>query len=99
MNSSPVWRALSPYALAWREWDDDVVLYNDATGSTHQLGPLGADVLLTLLRHPSGMTMSTLVRDVAQRIEVAGGDTALAGEVERTLAHLAEIRLVGPVID
>jgi PqqD family protein of HPr-rel-A system len=91
--TSPLWRALTPQALAWRQWDDELVLYNDATGSTHHLGAIGADVLLALLRHPSGIAMDTLVRDVAQRFELPGGDGALASEIERTLADLADIRL------
>ena len=44
------WRPLRPQALAWREWDDEFVVFNDDTGSTHHLNALGGEVMLALLR-------------------------------------------------
>lgn len=93
MNRASSWHAAEPHALAWREWDDEFVVYNDATGNTHHLSALGGDVLLALLRHPSGIAMPALVRDIADRIETAG-NVILAAEIERVLAELSELRLV-----
>ena len=86
------WRPVAPHLLAWRRWEDDVVLYNDATGSTHQLGPLGAEVMLALLRNPAGIDLAELVRDMASRIE-APDEAQLSAEVKRALDDLVELRL------
>lgn len=86
------WRAVAPQMLSWRQWDDDVVLYNDATGSTHQLGPLGGEVMLCLLRHPSGIDVDSLVRDMTARVEIPA-ELQLAAEVERALGDLVELQL------
>lgn len=92
MSRASLWRATEPDALAWREWDGELVVYNDATGSTHHLSALGGDVLLTLLGHPAGIEMGALMREIANRVE-ASEHSALPAEIERTLAQLAELRL------
>jgi len=86
------WRAVAPDALAWRRWDDDVVLYNDATGSTHQLGPLGGEVMLCLLRHPAGIDVAALARDMTASIEIPE-ELQLAAEIQRALDGLVELQL------
>jgi len=86
------WRPVAPHALAWRRWDDDVVLYNDATGSTHQLGPLGGEVMLCLLRHPAGIDVAALARDMTASIEIPE-DLQLAAEIQRALDGLVELQL------
>ena len=86
------WRPVAPHALALRQWDDDVVLYNDATGSTHQLGPLGGEVMLCLLRHPAGIDVTTLGREMSAIIETPD-ELQLAAEIQRALDDLAELQL------
>jgi PqqD family protein of HPr-rel-A system len=88
----PTWRPLTPEALASRTWDDELVVYNDATGSTHHLNVLGRAVMQKLLSHPSGIAVSALVRDIAGDAGTSADDE-LAEAVERTLADLAELRL------
>ena len=90
------WRPVAPNLVAWRQWDDDVVLYDDATGSTHQLGPLGGEVMLALLRNPAGIDLASLVRDMASRIEIAD-EPQLPAEVKRALDDLVELRLAAPL--
>ena len=87
------WRAFAPEAIASRTFDDELVLYNDVTGSTHYLSVLGRSVMLAVLAHPSGVALETLVRRVADD-SVVGADDTLAQLVERTLAELSELRLV-----
>jgi len=87
------WRPVAPHALAWRQWNDDVVLYNDATGSTHQLGPLGGEVMLCLLRHPAGLDVAALARDMSAIIELPD-ELQLAAEIQRALDDLVELQLV-----
>ena len=83
-------------ALASRTWDDELVVYNEVTGSTHHLSVLGRAVMTTLLSHPSGIAASALVRGIADDAGTAADDE-LADAVLRTLAHLAELRLATPV--
>lgn len=92
MTPACSWRAPEPHAIAWREWDDQFVVYNHATGNTHQLSAFGGEVLLALLRRPSGIDVPELVREIADRVETAE-NTDLAAEIERALAELAELRL------
>lgn len=90
------WRPLAPDALASRTWDDELVVYNEVTGSTHHLSVLARAVMMTLLSHPSGIAVSALVRGIADDAGTTPDDE-LANAVERTLAHLAELRLAAPV--
>lgn len=92
MDRSEVWRPLRPQAISLREWDDEFVLYNDDTGSTHHLNSLGGEVLLALLRHPEGIGADALVRDVSSRVEPPP-DVVLAVEIDRALAQLADLHL------
>ena len=88
----PTWRPLAPDALVSRTWDDELVVYNDVTGSTHHLNVLGRAVMQKLLSHPSGIAVSALVRGIADDARTAA-DGELAEAVERALADLAELRL------
>ena len=86
------WRLLAAEANESRQWDGEIVLYNDATGSTHQLSALTTLVMATLLEHPSGIALNALVRHVAD----GAGDIAdddLRAAVENSLAALADLRL------
>jgi len=91
-NRTSPWRISAPQRLAWREWDGEIVVYNDLTGSTHHLGTLGSAVLSTLIQHPAPLAASALVDTIAQAFEVAA-DTPLQREIERALIELAELRL------
>ena len=86
------WRPLRPQALCWREWDDEFVVFNDDTGSTHHLNALGGEVMLALIRHQDGIDVNRLVRDLEQRIETSG-DIELAAEIEHTLSQLASLEI------
>jgi PqqD family protein of HPr-rel-A system len=86
------WHAATPSALAWRRFDDEVIIYNDATGSTHQLGALAGEVMISLLQNSSGLALPALVDDLTSRIEVAGS-IDVAVEIQRTLDELSELQL------
>jgi len=89
---SPTWRAVSPAALTFRQWDDELVVYDDSTGSTHRLSAPAAQVLLLLLRHPSGIVNGDLVSAIASSIEI-DADVSVASLLGQVLAQLAELRL------
>ena len=90
------WHAETPYALAWRRFDDDVVIYNDATGSTHQLGALAGEVMISLLQSPSGLSFDALVYGLTSQMDVAR-DVDVAAEVQRTLDELSQLQLASPI--
>lgn len=91
MEPNARWRAVAAQAIAWRQWDDEIVVYNDTTGSTHHLSPMGSAVLLALLRHPSGIAMTSLIRAITEDFDVA--NVPLEAEIERTLTDLANLEL------
>ena len=92
MNRDSLWHAVEPRAIAWRQWDDELVVYNDSTGSTHHLSPLGGALMLALLRQSSGIEMAALVRDIAGRNDTVE-EALLSSEIESALTELAELRL------
>jgi hypothetical protein len=92
MNRETRWLALRPQALCWREWDDEFVVFNDDTGSTHHLNALGGEVMLALLRHPDGIGVGDLVQDLDSRFKTAG-DIQLSAEIEHTLTQLAKLEI------
>jgi PqqD family protein of HPr-rel-A system len=93
MKSAAVWRPLFPGTLAWREWDDELVVYNDATGNTHHLSPIASAVLLALAPHRDGIDTPALVRLVEDRSEPSE-HARLPVEVGRTLDELERLQLV-----
>jgi hypothetical protein len=87
------WHLVAPQSLAWRQWDDAIVLYNDETGSTHQLGALCGEVMVELLRHPSGLAMAAMLRAITDRVEVPAS-VDLQAEIIRVLDDLSGLRVV-----
>lgn len=92
MSRATPWRAVAPQAIAWREWDDELVVYDDVTGNTHHLAPLGGKVLIALLTHPSGIELPALVQVVADAAGIPDAQL-LAPNVEEALTELAGLEL------
>jgi PqqD family protein of HPr-rel-A system len=91
MDTQSSWR-LAAGSIAWRQFDDEAVVYHDSTGNTHHLGPLGCAVLRALDDHPSGIAMDALVRELHSDGSIVF-DAALAVEIEQTLRELARLEL------
>jgi PqqD family protein of HPr-rel-A system len=96
VNTVQSWQAPPPHLVAVREWDDEFVVFNDATGDTHHLGTLAGTVLLVLLDHPDGLSPSALEDEVARRVDVPH-DVTLDAEIRNVLDRLAEWRLATTV--
>jgi len=94
MDHEMRWQPLRAQALYWREWDDEFVVFNEDTGSTHHLNALGGEVMLALLRHPDGVGVTDLVRDLETRFETAD-DVELSSEIEHALRQLATLEIAG----
>jgi PqqD family protein of HPr-rel-A system len=87
------WRVVPGQALHCREWDDDeAVLYNDLSGSTHLLDGAALELLQTLRARPADAT--TLAAELADRFDA--GDADLATVIDDMLAALGRLDLVEP---
>jgi PqqD family protein of HPr-rel-A system len=86
------WRVTPGQTLHWREWDDEVVLYNDLSGSTHLLDGAALDLLQTLLIRPADAGM--LAVELADRFDAGGAD--LAAAIDDMLSALGRLDLVEP---
>ena len=91
METQSRWR-LAAGSSAWRRFDDEAVVYHDATGSTHHVGPLASALLAALMEHRTGADVETLLHDLHDDGTI-GADAALVVEVERTLCELARLEL------
>jgi hypothetical protein len=68
-----------------------LVVFNEATGHTHQLDPFGRAVLLALLARPKGLRVpeiAALLADNTEEVE------ATVPAVERTVGELADLELI-----
>jgi hypothetical protein len=83
-----VWRA-DAKSIVYRDWDDRLVVFNETTGHTHHLDPLGRAVMLLLLNHVSGLTIHEMVPVIGNALT----DTSAAA-VAGTLHELTNVGLV-----
>ena len=70
MSSSPAlrWRCMPHDAIAWREWDDEFVVRNERSGSTHMLGSLAGAVLQVLLGADSALSNAEIVSGLGDQV-------------------------------
>ena len=86
------WRVIAPDDIASREWDGELVVYNDATGHTHHLAPIGGKVLLALLGSSAGSEAFELTQGIAAALEIKDIDV-LVPAVEEALHELEALGL------
>jgi len=89
------WCATSDDALVWREWDGDVVVFNQDTGSTHLLGELGGEIFRRLVLAEHGVTVEALAVGLAGG-EAEAADARLTGSVAEVLSSFARLGLAQP---
>jgi PqqD family protein of HPr-rel-A system len=87
-----MWRVVPGQSLAFREWDDEAVLYNDLSGDTHLLDGAAVEVLQALRAGPADA--AALALRLADRFEA--GSAELTTMIEDMLAGLARLDLVEP---
>ena len=87
-----LWR-LAAGRLRWRFWADEAVVYNDLSGDTLLLDPLGASIFDILLER--ALTTDALIRELA---ELAGApiDAVFSAAVDEILLDLDRARIVEP---
>lgn len=86
-----MWRVVPGQLLAFREWDGEVVLFNDLSGNTHLLEGAALDVLHALHAQP-GDTAAMAQRLAAQFDLDDGAD--LSAVISDLIATLAKLDLV-----
>jgi PqqD family protein of HPr-rel-A system len=89
------WRAAPDGALEWRQWGEEVVVFNEKTGSTHLLGAFPGEVFRRLLAAESGATPDELANGLTERSRSAV-TTGLAGAVAEVLSDFARLGLAQP---
>lgn len=69
MGSGIVYALTSPSGLLCREWEDEAVVFNPVSGSTHRLPAAAVDVLRLLEAQPASHeeVVGTLARLVPER--------------------------------
>lgn len=87
------WRTAPAEGLDLRELDEELVVRNAATGSTHLLGSPAAEVLLTLASVSEGLTVAELVAQLA-----GGGedDEHWSQSIEAILSDFQRLGLAEP---
>ena len=92
LSSAPHWRSVPVDAIVWREWNDEFVVRNERSGSTHLLGPLAGEVLRVLLDAAEGLS----VADIAACLDdgpKAASDSGLSAAIEEVLSEFKRLGL------
>ena len=58
--------------MLWQTWDDEVIVFNTASGQTHLLDALSAATLREIESRPGGINQ--LADRLAERFELDGAD-------------------------
>jgi len=93
--TTPVrWRMVAPHAIAWREWNDEVVV-RAQTGSVHLLSALAGRVLRTLLESPHPLSPA----DVSAALQMGKPEDehdAVRSAVDQTLDEFQRLGIIEP---
>jgi PqqD family protein of HPr-rel-A system len=79
--------------LRWRFWGNEAVVYNDLSGDTLLLDPLGASIFDILLERP--LSASMLNRELAD-LAAAASAGGLERAIDEVLLDFDRARLVEP---
>lgn len=92
LSPAPSWRSVPPDAIVWREWDGELVVRNEVTGSTHLLAPLAGRVLRALLAADSGLSVAAIVARLNDALDP--DSPASHAAVENVLSEFRRLGLV-----
>jgi hypothetical protein len=54
------WRLIDASDIAWRTWQEEVVVYSTSSASTHHVGAAAGSVLMALLEHDRGLSVDEI---------------------------------------
>jgi PqqD family protein of HPr-rel-A system len=80
-------------ALAWRNWGDEFLVYNAASGQTHHLNFIAGEALRSL--EAEAADVGELVRRLANQFEIAEGSPPLQ-MIDGLIRELDELGLIAP---
>ena len=83
-------------SLLWKQWPDEPVVYNTASGNTHLISPIAAKILRQLEQQAS--TALELAEKIACEFDVES-DSEVVANVERMIRDLDDLGLVTPLSD
>ena len=90
--SAPSWRSVPRDAIVWREWDGELVVRNERSGSSHLLGPLAGMVLRVLLEAGGGLRVTDIAAHLSEEPVATVADDWCAA-VEEVLAEFRRLGL------
>ena len=93
--SAPRWRCVPPDAIVWREWDGELVLRNERTGSSHLLGPLAGSVLQVLLHADCPLTSTDIATRLGREHAVVT-DADSCATIDEVLSEFHRLGLATP---
>ena len=94
--SAPHWRCVPPDAIVWREWDGEVVVRNECSGSSHLLGPLAGRVLQILLEADGALSVGAIAARLGDP-PAAVGDSDWYAAIDEVLSEFHRLELALPV--
>ncbi len=86
------WQASRRSDVHLKEWNEEFVVYNGFTASTHLLGPAAVAVLLTVIESDTPVTVTDLLDHLGLKgRDVAAGEADTIGSI---LDELEQIELI-----
>jgi PqqD family protein of HPr-rel-A system len=95
LSSAPHWRSVPVDAIVWHEWDGELVVRNERTGSTHLLGPLAGAVLRVLLEADAVLSVAEIAGRLDDPPDIVSAP-ALHAAIEEVLSEFRRLGLAEP---
>lgn len=91
-NRRKLWTVPREIQLEWRTWNDESVVFNRASGDTHLLDSVAAQVLRRLESRP------TSIEELCEHVESSSDvDHDLSLHIETLVHKLDELGLIAPI--
>jgi PqqD family protein of HPr-rel-A system len=92
-SAGVVWQASPDVRLSWASWDSEYVVFDAASGDTHVLDELSAEIFRRLDQRPGDLP--DLIECFSSSTEGCRGDE-LAARIQKTLSQLERVGLIEP---
>ncbi|WP_394789424.1 HPr-rel-A system PqqD family peptide chaperone [Rhodoferax sp.] len=87
------WHSVAPDQIVWRDFDDEFVIFNQQTGSTHLLSGMGAAMLQALLDTPDGLSLADLQTQLTIDAESSVDSDLIAESLQSVLSSFEALGL------
>ena len=92
-DDDTLWAVPPANMLVWREFDDEFLVYNSASGQTHHLNLLAGEALCSL--EAEAAQTQELIRRLADKFEIAEDSPSLQ-MIDSLVRELDELGLIAP---